>query len=223
MAALGAGRTAGATRRQRHHRPLGAPGQHRGCGVLRPARGGRDRRRVRQVARLLAARLRDPVDRSSGRAAPAYRLRSRSVPDQGAGARPVPGRLVERRAGEAGDRAGRRLVDRGTRLGPRPRDVRAEQSGHAAPVGAAEPPALGPLPRLPAVRRGGRVPPLPGRLRRPRRRGAAPAAAELRALRRPSGLRPRLRDGVRPGGLRRAPDRSTDDSCRRGRLTGPAG
>ena len=53
-----------------------------------------------------------------------------------------------------------------------------------------------------ALRRGRRVPPLPRRVRRPRRAGAAPAAAGVRGLRRPPDVRARLGHGRRAGGAR---------------------
>ena len=62
---------------------------------------------------------------------------------------------------------------------------------------------LGAVPRLAALRRGRRVPPLPRRLRRPRRPDPAPAAAGLRAVRRPPDVRARLGHRRRAGGRRR--------------------
>ena len=91
---------------------------------------------------------------------------------------------------------------------PRPRGVRPDQPRHAAPLPAAGSCALVAVLRLAPLRRGRRVPPLPRRLRRPRRPDPAAAAASRRAVRRTADVRAGLGHRRRAGGLRRAAHRA---------------
>ncbi len=123
------------------------------------------------------------VRAARGRAGPARR--DRALPRAHQGARPGPaGRARRARPRRAGHHPRRRQQPRAARLGARPRRVRPHQPRHAAPLAAARAPALGVVPRVAGLRRRRRVPPLPGRLRRPRLPRAAPAAAGLRVVRR---------------------------------------
>ena len=79
--------------------------------------------------------------------------------------------------------------------------------------------ALVALLRVAALRGRRRVPPLPRRLRRPRRPDPAAASARRGALRRPSDLRARLRDGRGAGDLGRPADRARGRRGHRRRLT----
>ncbi len=71
---------------------------------------------------------------------------------------------------------------------------------------------------LAALRRGRRVPPLPRRLRSPRRADPAPSAPGRGALRRAPDVRARLGHGRRAGDLGRAADRSRGDGGDRRRV-----
>ena len=171
--------------------------------------GHRDRYGVGQVAGLPAARLTAVLDGAAGadgRGATVLYL----SPDQGAGRRPAAGAARARRPPDV--RAGDRTT------ATRPSRSATGCAQHATYV-LTNPDMLhrSMLPgharwaaflRGAALRRRRRVPRLPRRLRLARRRGAAPAAAGLRALRRRPGVRAGVGDG-RP--TRR---------CRRGRLTG---
>ena len=115
------------------------------------------------------------------------------------------------RARGPGHHPRRRLLPRRARLDPRARRVRPHQPRHAPPLAPA---AARPVGRaLPLARpgRGRRVPPLPRRLRRPRRPGAAPPAPGLRPPRLRPDVRARLGDGRQPRRARVAPDRARRD------------
>ncbi len=146
--------------------------------------------------------------RRSGRTAA---HRSLPVADEGAGCGPAgagrgPGPVGGARAAARDVRRGHPA--RGAALGPRARDVRADQPRPAAPLAAARPCPLGVVPAGAVLRGRRRVPPVPRGVRLARRDGAAPPAPGGRAVRRAADLRPGVGHGRRAGGARPAADRA---------------
>ena len=162
------------------------PGRRRRAGLAGPAHRRRHRHGLRQVARLPAA----DACRRSRRASTGPGARGDTVLYLS----PTKALAHDQLGAMAGlgDRRGprddvrRRLVARGARLDPQPRQLRADQPRHGAPHDAAQPRALVAVLGIAALRRGRRVPPLSRGLRRPRRADPAPAAPGRRPLRRAS-------------------------------------
>ena len=190
--------------------PVGPSGRDGRLRAGRPARHHLHAGGLREVAGVPAARShRDPGGR--------YRAVPRA--DPGPGRRPAAGDQRARRAGHPGRRGGRRHAHAGPGLGPLPRQLPADHPGHAAPDAASPARAVERvLPPAPLHHRG-RVPHLPGSVRLPRRPGAAQAAQDRRASRRPRSGQPgtgrpgpplpaRLRHGQRACRVRVPADRA---------------
>ncbi len=195
---------------------VGAPGGRSRARARRTARRAVHGHGLGQVAGVPAPGAdlgRDGASRTAARSD-----RALPQPDQGARAGPArrsgpPGRPGPRRV-----HGRRRQLARAASVGAGARGVRPDQPRPAPPRAPARPPALGRVPLAPAVRRRGRVPPLPRRVRRPRGRRAPAAASRLPGVRRVPDLRARLRHGAGPGHLGRRPDRAGLRGCRRGHL-----
>ncbi len=166
---------------------VAAPGRRRRARQVRAQRDHRHRHRVRQVARLPAAR----ADRGAG-----GRHRPVHLADQGPGRRPAAAGAVAGHTWRAGRGGGRRHPGRRAVLGPGPCRLPAHHAGHAAPHPAAAARPLGRLLPAAAVRDRRRVPRIPGRVRLARGARAAPAAAGRRASRRQRRRRPGLPAGL---------------------------
>ena len=205
----------------RHRPAVAAPGGRRRRGVRRAARRAVDRHGVRQVDGLPAARA-DRRARGPRGAGRARRHHSLSRADQGPGPGPAG------RAHRAGPRRPdhhprRRQRARPARVGSRPRRIHPHQPRHAPPLPAPGPRTLALLPLPALLRRHRRVPPLPRRLRGPRRPGAAPAAPDLRGVRRAAHVRAGLGDGRRARGGRGPAHRPRRPGGDRRRLTARRG
>ena len=118
----------------------------------------------------------------------------------------------------------RRLHAGGARVGPRPRELRLDQPRHAPPLPAAGARPLVAVLRLAALRRRRRVPPLPRRLRLPRRPDPASAAPGVpRCYGADADVRAGLGDGRGARRVGRPADRARRDRGDRGRLAARAG
>ena len=206
VAGLGRPDPGGGVRRARRHRAVAAPGPGGRARARRAARRARHRHCVGEVARLPVA----GADRDPRRPRPAGAARiEHALPGADQGARPGPARLDRRARPGRPDRDPRRRQHPGAaRVDARPRRVRPHQPRHAAPLAAAHPRPVGTVPRDRRLRGRRRVPPLPRRVRRPCRAGAATAPPGVCRARRRADLHPGVGDGGRAGGGRPAADRA---------------
>ena len=188
--------------------PSGAPGSSR-CTPTRPRRSTRSAtdttsssRRHRPAARASATTCRCSTrSQATGRRGPCSCFPTKALArDQSRGiaelapARPHSPRRLRRRHPGAGPRSH-----------PAGLASRHHQSGHAAPRDSAEPPGVVRPPQAAAVRRRGRGPRVPGRLRLPGRQRAAEAAPAVPPVRRRPPVHHVLGHARQPRRARRAP------------------